>query len=63
LNYNKGDLPAMKKNVYLLTEIAPNRSEVLSLAGVYASKAKDKELFDKVTRQYVKLGITPLVIP
>ena len=63
LNYNKGDLAAMKKNVYLLTDIAPNRSEVLSLAGVYANKALDKELFDKVTRQYAKLGITPLVIP
>jgi hypothetical protein len=30
---------------------------------VYANKALDKELFDKVTRQYAKLGITPLVIP
>jgi uncharacterized protein HemY len=63
LNYNKGDLIAMKKNVYALTEMAPNRSEVLALAGVYAQRAEDKDLFDKVTRQYAKLGITPLVVP
>jgi O-antigen ligase len=63
LNYNKGDLVAMKKNVYALTEMAPNRSEVLALAGVYAQRAEDKDLFDKVTRQYAKLGITPLVVP
>jgi len=54
--YNQGDLPVMKEIIYKLIEIAPSRGEVITLAALYANKAKDDSLDDLVDKQLMKFN-------
>lgn len=55
--YNKGDLVELKKRVDILIDLAPAQREVLDIAGLYAAKAGDKNLEEKVRRQLARMGV------
>jgi hypothetical protein len=55
--YNKGDLKALRKQVFILIELAPAQREVLDIANVYAVKAGDKKLEETVKNQLARMGV------
>jgi O-antigen ligase len=55
--YNKGDLKELKKQVDILIDLAPAQREVLDIVSVYATKAGDKILEEKVRRQLARMGV------
>jgi O-antigen ligase len=55
--YNKGDLKALRKQVFILIELAPAQREVLDIANVYAVRAGDKKLEETVKNQLARMGV------
>ena len=55
--YNKGDLKALRKQVFILIDLAPAQREVLDIANLYAVKAGDKKLEETVKKQLARMGV------
>jgi len=55
--YNKGDLKALRKQVFILIDLAPAQREVLDIANLYAVKAGDKQLEETVKKQLARMGV------
>jgi O-antigen ligase len=56
-SYNLGDLKQMKKEIFALEKIAPDRTEFLYAANAYAQRVGDTYLQQQVVIQLEKLGI------
>ena len=51
IRFNQNEIALMKEPIYKLIEIAPTRMEVVTLASLYANKAKDSQLNELVDKQ------------
>jgi hypothetical protein len=61
VNYNDGDMAAMKEQVMALTTISPSRLDFLNVANAYAARVGDRDLQTKVFIQMQKAGIITFI--
>lgn len=61
VNYNEGDMKAMREQVMALTKISPSRLDFLNVANAYAARVGDRDLQTKVFIQMQKAGIITFI--
>ena len=57
VDYNNGDLADMRKQIIVLSKLAPSRLDFLNTANAYAARVGDTQLQQKVVIQMQKAGI------
>ena len=57
VDYNNGDLADMRKQIMVLSKLAPSRLDFLNTANAYAARVGDTQLQQKVVIQMQKAGI------
>ena len=57
VDYNNGNMEDMRKQIMILSELAPSRLDFLNTANAYAARVGNRELQTKVVIQMQKAGI------